>query len=326
MGKVLKAILIVLAVIVGVVVLLAVLLVGLMIKNHFDSLKPYLSDDYYNEFKSNSPLEKKYAGLGSYEVESIDFDAGDKKIGKYRIWYPKELESKQQEYPLIIITNASNVAALNYEPYFARLASWGFIVAGNEDRQAGTGESTSLTLDFVLGLNDREDSVFYKKISQTNIGIIGFSQGGAGAIRAVTEFENSNRYKTMFTGSAAYPFLAKNMGWEYDASKISISYFMAAGTGKTDDAGVKNIYEEFGGVCPLEALKEIYDAMSDDETKIYARITGAEHEDMLTLTDGYMTAWMLYQLYDDAEAAKVFVGDDAEINSNANWQDVEKNR
>ena len=326
MGKVLKAILIVLAVIVGVVVLLAVLLVGLMIKNHFDSLKPYLADDYYDEFKSNSPLEKKYAGLGSYEVANVDFDAGDKKIGKYRIWYPKELESKQQEYPLIIITNASNVAALNYEPYFKRLASWGFIVAGNEDRQAGTGESTSLTLDFVLGLNDREDSVFYKKISQTNIGIIGFSQGGAGAIRAVTEFENSNRYKTMFTGSAAYPFLAKNMGWEYDASKISISYFMAAGTGKTDDAGVKNIYEEFGGVCPLQALEEIYNAMSGDETKIYARITGAEHEDMLTLTDGYMTAWMLYQLYDDAEAAKVFVGDDAEINSNANWQDVEKNR
>ena len=85
MGKVLKVILIVLAVIVGVVVLLAVLLVGLIIKNHFDSLKPYLSDDYYNEFKSNSPLEKKYAGLGSCEVANIDFDAGDKKIGQYRI-------------------------------------------------------------------------------------------------------------------------------------------------------------------------------------------------------------------------------------------------
>ena len=168
--------------------------------------------------------------------------------------------------------------------------------------------------------------MFYKKISPTNIGIIGFSQGGAGAIRAVTEFENSNRYKTMFTGSAAYPFLAKNMGWEYDASKITIPYFMTARTGSSDDSGVEDIYQKFGGVCPLEALKDIYGAMSNDVFKIRARIKGAEHEDMLTLTDGYMTAWMLYQLYDDAEAAKVFVGDDAEITSNTNWQDIEKNR
>lgn len=323
MGKVLKKIIIIIVIIVGGIV---VALAGLMLKSHFDSLKPQLADDYYTKFQSDSELEKKYASLGGYEVKNIDFEADDKKIDKYRVWYPKELESKQQEYPLIVITNASNVAALNYEPYFERLASWGFIVAGNEDRQAGSGESTSLTLDHLLRLNDNAESVFYKKISPTNIGIIGFSQGGAGAIKAVTEFENSNRYKTMFTGSAAYPFLAKNMGWEYDASKITIPYFMAAGTGSSDDAVVENIYKEFGGVCPLEALKDIYSAMSDDVTKIHARINGAEHEDMLTLTDGYMTAWMLYQLYDDAEAAKVFVGDDAEITSNTNWQDIEKNR
>lgn len=322
MGKVLKKILIAVAVIVGVVV---VVLVALTIKNHFDSLKPHLTDDYYTEFKSDYELEKKYAGLGSYEVANADFDANDKKIDKYRVWYPKELESKQQEYPLIVITNASNVAALNYEPYFKRLASWGFIVAGNEDRQAGSGESTSLTLDYVLKLNDKSDSVFYKKISQTNIGIIGFSQGGAGAIRAATEFENSNRYKTIFTGSAAYPFLAKNMGWEYDASKISIPYFMTAGTGRSDDSGVENIYEKFGGVCPLEALKDIYSEMSQDVTKVRARIKGAEHEDMLTLTDGYMTAWMCWQLQGDTEAQKVFFGDNAEITTNTNWQDVTKN-
>ncbi len=322
MKKIIKGILITVVVIVGIVV---VLLIVLTIKNHFDLLKPHLTDDYYTEFKSDYKLEKKYADLGNYEVTNVDYDADDKKIGKYRVWYPKELESKQQEYPLIVITNASNVAAMNYEPYFQRLASWGFIVAGNEDRQAGSGESTSLTLDFVLELNDKSDSVFYKKISQTNIGIIGFSQGGAGAIRAATEFENSNRYKTIFTGSAAYPFLAKNMGWEYDASKISIPYFMTAGTGSSDDSGVENIYQKFGGVCPLEALKDIYNAMSQDVTKIRARATGAEHEDMLKRPDGYMTAWMCWQLQGDTEAAKAFIGDNAEIMQNINWQDKEAN-
>ena len=318
MKKMIKGILIAVAVIIG-------MLVFFTVKNHFDSLKPHLTDDYYTEFKSDYELEEKYAGFGNYEVASVDYDAGDKKIDKYRVWYPKELESKQQEYPIIVITNASNVAALNYEPYFKRLASWGFIVAGNEDRQAGSGESTSLTLDYLLKLNDQSGSVFYQKISQTNIGIVGFSQGGAGAIRAATEFANSDRYKTMFTGSAAYPFLAKNMGWEYDASKITIPYFMTAGTGRSDDSGVEDIYQKFGGVCPLEALKDIYDTMSQDVTKIRARATGAEHEDMLKRPDGYMTAWMLYQLCGDEDAAKVFVGDDAEILHNLNWQDIEKN-
>jgi hypothetical protein len=38
-----------------------------------------------------------------------------------------------------------------------------------------------------------------------------------------------------------------------------------------------------------------------------------------------MTAWMLYQLKGDEEAAGAFVGPDCEILSNSNWQDVEKN-
>ena len=82
-------------------------------------------------------------------------------------------------------------------------------------------------MDYILDI--KNDSILYNKIDITNIGIIGYSQGGAGAIRAVTEFENGKYYKTMFTGSAAYPFLANNMGWSYDISKVNIPYFMTAG-------------------------------------------------------------------------------------------------
>ena len=63
-----------------------------------------------------------------------------------------------------------------------------------------------------------------------------------------------------------------------------------------------------------------------DVFKIRARVTGAEHQDMLHLTDGYMTAWMLYHLQGDEEAAGVFVGDNAEILTNNGWQDIEKNK
>lgn len=39
---------------------------------------------------------------------------------------------------MIMVVNASNTRVRNYKPFFDRLASWGFIVAGNEDPQAGT--------------------------------------------------------------------------------------------------------------------------------------------------------------------------------------------
>ena len=179
-------------------------------------------------------------------------------------------------------------------------------------------------LDYLLNLP--QDHQLNGRIDTENIGIVGFSQGGAGALAAVTMFDNGTAYKTIFTGSAAYPFLAGNLGWKYDVSKIGIPYFMAAGTGETDDKGVPDITKEYAGVAPLASLIENYEAISDDTFKVRARATGAEHEEMLARSDGYMTAWMLYQLQGDNEAAAVFIGEDAEILHNNNWQDVEKNK
>ena len=316
MKKVLKIIGIILLVLIVIIVVLA-------IKGYIESQQPVYKDDYYKDFKSDSELEMRYSQLGNYEVSYEEHKSANKSIKKIRIWYPKDLENSSDKYPMIVVVNASGVPAFRYEPFFKRLASWGFIVVGNEDGQTGTGETTSITLDYML--NIPRDSKLYNKIDLENIGIIGYSQGGAGALRAATEFENSKNYKAIFTGSAAYPFLAKNMGWSYDTSKITIPYFMTAGTGKSDDAG-KDSNKEYGGVAPLSSLIDNYDKISDDVFKIRARSVGTEHEDMLVKTDSYMTAWMLYQLKNDEEASKVFIGEDAELLNNKNWQDVEKNK
>ena len=321
MKKILKIVGLVILVI---IILIVLVVVFLLIKNYIDSQKPWLEKDYYSEFQSDSELEKKYVGLGKYEVSSKIIKSEDRTIGNYRIWYPTELENKNQEYPLIIVTNASNMAALNYEPFFERLASWGFIVAGNDDRQAGTGLSTSQTLDYMLKSSSDSDSIFCGKIDQENIGIVGYSQGGAGALRAVTEYDNSNRYKALFTGSAAHSYLSQMWGG-YDASKVSIPWFMTAGTGRSDDADVSDLTSEWGGVAPLSSLIENYNSVTNDVFKIRARVVGAEHEDMQERTDGYMTAWLLYQLQGDKDAGKAFIGENAEILSNSNWQDIEKN-
>ena len=120
------------------------------------------------------------------------------------------------------------------------------------------------------------------------------------------------------------------LSWRYGelwkaGLRISIPYFMVAGTGKSDDSG-SDPETSFGGVSPLSALVSNYTSISDNVQKVRARAVGAEHEQMLMRSDGYMTAWMLYQLTEDKEAATVFAGDNAEILHNSNWQDVEKNQ
>ena len=282
-----------------------------------------ITEGYYKNFRSDAPLEMKYAQPGPYETSSTEFASEHASIGKIRAWYPKDLETVDKAWPMILVVNASGTPAASYEPFFPRLASWGFIVVGNEDGQTGTGETASITLDFMLNLP--ADSVLSGKIDYDSMGLIGYSQGGAGAICALTNYENGNRYKTIFTGSAAYPTLARNMGWEYDTSKVTVPCFMCAGTGKSDDSGV-DPEKGFGGVSPLSALVINYNKVPDSVMKIRGRAVGAEHEQMLARSDGYMTAWMLYQLTGDEEAGGVFLGEDAEILRNANWQDVEKNR
>ena len=100
---------------------------------------------------------------------------------------------------------------------------------------------------------------------------------------------------------------------------------MTASTGTSDDMGVADANKEYAGVSPLQALKEIYNTLPDSLDKVRGRCVNAEHGDMQERTDGYMTAWMLWQLQGDEDAARVFIGEDAEILSNQLWQDIEKN-
>lgn len=159
------------------------------------------------------------------------------------------------------------------------------------------------------------------------MGITGYSHGGAGAITAVTKHKNGEKYNALFTGSASYPLLAKNVGWEYEPSDLKISYFMTESTGKSTDTGESNHDKsKFAGVAPLESLVEIYDAMSQDVIKIRARCKDAEHFGMVYRTDGYMAAWFLYLLQENREAGSALFGENAEILNNFKWQDVKVNK
>ena len=172
-------------------------------------------------------------------------------------------------------------------------------------------------------LNNASESIFYQKIDIENIGIAGHSQGGVGAINAVTNQPNGYYYKAIYTASTTHYELATALEWPYDVSQITIPYFMVAGTLKADAGdgveGSSNV-----GIAPLWSLQENYESIGDDVVKVLSRRVNTDHGDMLPLADGYMTAWFMYHLAGDDEAGDVFFGDNAEILTNNNWQDTEK--
>ena len=87
------------------------------------------------------------------------------------------MKKDSSTYPLVIMVNGTGITASKYKSVFKHLASWGFIVVGNEDENSRTGASTSATLDFMLNLNKDSNSDFYGKIDVNNIGVSGHSQG-----------------------------------------------------------------------------------------------------------------------------------------------------
>lgn len=290
----------------------------------------YRNTHYYNYATIGGPIEEKFTALGEYDISYVEFDANNVTYKKFEIWYPAELETSSNVYPLVVMANGTGIKASQYKEVFQHLASWGFIVIGNEDENSRTGLSSSDSLDYMLALNNDKKSVFYGKLNVDKIGIGGHSQGGVGAINAVTNQHNGVYYKTLYTASTTSPYWGQKnifgLEWSYDASKINIPYFMVAGTGFADAGTATDIIATDGqGICPLWGMEEIYAVLPTNISKVMARQVDKDHGDMLRSADAYMTAWFMYWLKDDLQASNVFLGDDAEILKNTNWKDVKTN-
>lgn len=106
--------------------------------------------------------------------------------------------------------------------------------------------------------------------------------------------------------------VAKALLWDSDSSLIHTNTMMITSTGQTDS-----------DISPLESMQKTYDNITDDVAKVIARRNDCDHSEMLYYADGYVTAWFMYYLKEDTEAGKAFFGENAEINSNPLYQDVQ---
>lgn len=269
-------------------------------------------ENYYESVTHVGALEKKYANYGSYEVKEITKKnvTGKEEITAYKIWYPADLEVGTDMYPAVVCLNGSNCTYADCEPIYRHLASWGFIVIGNNQTQAISGVSGLESVGILKELNADAASPLYNKVDMGKIGIQGGSQGGSGAIHAATSNSASNIFASLLTLSAA---ASGKLGdaWIYDLSNLDIPCFMLSGTGFWDS----------GIVTSLDDLRNNFDACKG-ETYI-ARRDGYDHESIPMAADSYVVAWFLYTLKGDSEAMSVFRGETPELFNNTNWVDAQ---
>ncbi|MGN1389959.1 MAG: hypothetical protein ACI4WR_09935, partial [Bulleidia sp.] len=121
-------------------VLLIVVLVNAAVMI-YNAKKQLVSRNYQKTAAAGGPIEAKYLQNGSHAVSYADFDAADP-IRKYEIYYPDDLESSDETYPLIVYCNGSGVNGSRMKALFRHWASWGFVVIDGEDPMTATGDTT----------------------------------------------------------------------------------------------------------------------------------------------------------------------------------------
>ena len=273
---------------------------------------PAVMDNYTDKVKTGGEIEKKYLKNGSYNV-SYHEDALLQDFKKFDIYYPTELQKEDRKWPVIVLCNGTGMPLSKYSAVARHYASWGFIVIGTEEEYSWNAFGAEMSIRYLERMNENKqvgdrESIFFKKVDLDNVGIVGHSQGGVGVINAATNTENADIYKTAVALSPTNAELAHTLFWDYDAEKVSIPIMLISAAGDGDKVVVTD-----------EQLNEIYDEIPSDKVKV--RRKDVVHGQTLYSEDGYVTAWFMWQLQGDEDAAKAFTGDSPEIMSNDLYQD-----
>lgn len=162
------------------------------------------------------------------------------------------------------------------------------------------------TLVWLLEQNSDPNSVFYQKVNASRIGISGHSQGGVAVFNAVSEQPHGGLYTCAVSLSPTEWALAMAIGLEYDPSKMAVPTLILAAA-------------ENDVISP-DGVKGLADAIPAGT--ITALRPGMDHGRMLYSADGYVTAWFMWKLQGDQEAAKAFVGESPELLGNTLYQDA----
>lgn len=293
--------------IVGIVLLVLIFLIAGFL--FWLSRRPFVPNNYTETVETGGVLEAQYLAMGPYEVKQVKAEAPED-WKEFVTYYPAQLEDSGDQWPAVVFVNGTGVYASKYPALFRHLASWGFIVLGNEDPGTFSGDSADATLAWLLEQNDDPDSVIYQKVDTAHMGLSGHSQGGVGVFNAISGQPHGGMYACAVSLSPTQEDWAEALNIPYDPSKTTIPTLVLAGTNND--------------VITPEGMEKLYDKLGGP--KAMALRAGTDHGQMLYSGDGYVTAWLMYWLRGDEEAGKAFWGEAPELAGNPNWRGAQISR
>lgn len=274
-----------------VVALLVVVMVGFVAFMKWVDADSVTGDDGVAagySFEAGGPLESTFAQRGPQEIETRRED-------DVTVVAPKG----PGPFPAVVLANGTSTPLSSYLPVAEHLASWGFVVIGDETMNTGTGENVVRLIERLPELEPRVD--------RARVGVFGHSQGGAGAINAASKVDVA----AVYVASPASHKVASSNDWDYNAAAVDAPMFLMTSDGRSDR----------WFVSPWADVHESFEAAGGPA--VIARRLGVDHKDVLEFGDGYATAWFRYILAGDAEAGTVFTGDAAELANNPFWDRME---
>lgn len=281
---------------IGCFVLLAFVLIGSVLL-FVASCAHFTPDDYVEKVKTGGALEKTYLATGSYNVEYFEQKTDDQRE-LIQIYYPSAITEEEGSWPAVVFVNGTGVSASKYPVLFRHLASWGFVVIGNEDPSTFSGKTANETMKFLLDENEREGSVFYHKINRERLGISGHSQGGVGVFNATqTAADFGFQYAAAVSLSPTQEDWATRLRIPYDPTKTNVPILVVAAT-KND-------------VISQDGMKSLFKKTPSERVVVLRKCQN--HGEMLYVADGYVTAWFMSRLKDDSGAKDALEGDAPEI-------------
>ena len=215
-----------------------------------------------------------YAEPGSYATIS-----GSEGMG-CTVYRPRDVP---QGAPLILWGNGTGGSPSTYSAGLEHWASWGFVVAAADTPNAGTGEDMLDCIDAVRRAS------YGNNVDFENIGAAGHSQGGGGTLMAA-------RDRRITATVPMQPYIL-GLGHDADSQDEQTAPMLLLSGGADALAG------------PDRNQRPVFSRV--DVPVFWGTLNGAGHfepVDDFGEFSGLSTAWWLYQLKGDSEAADLFTG------------------
>lgn len=281
----------------------------------WSALKPAAPASYTTSTPTGGALEARYLTNGRHSVAEKDYRVFES-FKCYEVWYPSDLADGDR-CPVVVVSNGTGIPASKDKAVWEHYASWGMVVIATEESYSWNGFSSEMCVRFAEKLDvqetigDESGNALVGHLDLSHIAAIGHSQGGVGVANAVTSWDHAGSYTCAVMLSPTNLDLAHSLEWDYDPSAIQVPTLIMASTGSTDA----------GFVVSQDQLRTIYDEIASP-VKFMAVRNDCDHGEMLYRADGYVTAFLLWQLEGDKEAAAAFTGSNPELASNSCYEDV----